>query len=230
VEPNQGRLYESWHTGTGQSALTLMPGDHVEWQPEGTWEIRLSCRPTPPSVSLRVDQAPKSGSMKELANILVLMSSAVEHVEDNPQVKTHLSARPGRPSWRSQGLLAAATFAVLALLGLGTGLFLAGEPGLLMPPAPGEVSGIRSEVQAPLLTDSAPRAPMTLAYPMPKKPFQDQAITPCKPELWEEEINKGCWLELGRRPPCLDVHAEYRGKCYLPVSKDRGRPPQSALP
>ncbi|WP_211241477.1 hypothetical protein [Cystobacter fuscus] len=132
-------------------------------------------------------------------------------------------------NYGSKALLAAAGLALLAL-GLGAGLLLAGKPGHPPSPAPVELSDIRSEVDAPIVTGSAPPAPTSLAYPLPKKPFRNQAITPCKPELWEEEINKGCWMALDQRPPCLDVQAEYQGTCYLPVAKDRGRPPQSARP
>lgn len=38
------------------------------------------------------------------------------------------------------------------------------------------------------------------------------------PNKGEVEINGGCWVELARRPPCYGKQAEYRGKCYLPVS------------
>ena len=43
------------------------------------------------------------------------------------------------------------------------------------------------------------------------------------------------WLaaaKVARRPPCLkDVQAEHKGKCYLPISKDReGKPAQSIEP
>jgi hypothetical protein len=46
------------------------------------------------------------------------------------------------------------------------------------------------------------------------------------------EINGGCWMELAQKPPCADVVAEYQGKCFVPVSKDRsgGRLPQSSKP
>jgi hypothetical protein len=229
VEPNLGRLYESRDTGTGQPALTLMPGEHVEWQPSGPWEVRLLCQPTPPSVTLRAEQAPEGVPLTELADILALTSASVQAVEDNPQVQSHLSSRPSLPPRRSKALLAAAGLALL-LLGLGAGLFLAGGPGHPPSPSPVELSDIRSQVDAPLLTGSAPSAPTSLAYPLPKKPFRNQAITPCKPELWEEEINKGCWIALKQEPPCLDDQAEYKGTCYLPVAKDRGRPPQSARP
>ncbi|HYO55216.1 MAG TPA: hypothetical protein VEU50_20720, partial [Archangium sp.] len=61
------------------------------------------------------------------------------------------------------------------------------------------------------------------------KPFIDQAKAPCIPNEGEVEINGGCWVELAKRPPCYEKHAEYKGKCYMPVSaSSRGtREPQS---
>jgi hypothetical protein len=229
VEPNLGRLYESRHTGTGQPTLTLMPGEHVEWQPSGPWEVRLFCQPTPPSITLRPEQAPAGVPFTELADILALASASVQAVEESLQVQSHLSSRPSLPPRHPRVLLAAAGLALLAL-GLGAGLLLAGEPPPASSPALVEGSDIRSEVKAPLLSEAISLPPATFAYPLPKKPFLDQAIAPCKPERGEEEINKGCWIALKQEPPCLKDHAEYKGTCYLPIAKDRGRPPQSARP
>ncbi|QRK12841.1 hypothetical protein JQX13_24095 [Archangium violaceum] len=52
--------------------------------------MRLSCQPEPPSVTLEVEQAPASGRVTEMADILVLMTAVVERVEDNPRVQAHL--------------------------------------------------------------------------------------------------------------------------------------------
>ncbi len=49
------------------------------------------------------------------------------------------------------------------------------------------------ESRAPKLVDTVPTA---IAYPMPGKPFSDQAKVPCKTKLHQVEINGGCWLEL----------------------------------
>ncbi len=40
----------------------------------------------------------------------------------------------------------------------------------------------------------------------------------CIPHEGEVEINGGCWVALEKRPPCFNSQAEYKGKCYLPVS------------
>jgi hypothetical protein len=79
------------------------------------------------------------------------------------------------------------------------------------------------------LVDTVDVGPAVIAYPLPEKPFSDQAKAPCHPNLDEVEINGGCWVTLERRPPCRDNQAEYQGKCYLPVSA-RSRKPQSVQP
>jgi hypothetical protein len=68
------------------------------------------------------------------------------------------------------------------------------------------------------------------SYPLPSQPFRNQAKAPCKTQVGEVEINGGCWVALEQRPPCYENRAEYQGKCYLPVSKDRGGLPQSVEP
>jgi hypothetical protein len=68
-----------------------------------------------------------------------------------------------------------------------------------------------------------------LAYPLPSRPFRNQAKAPCKPREGEVEISGGCWVALEKRPPCFENQAEYQGKCYLPVSL-RSREPQALQP
>ncbi|WP_342745512.1 hypothetical protein [Cystobacter ferrugineus] len=119
----------------------------------------------------------------------------------------------------------------LASVSLSFGVWLyATSDSRCQPLAPVVVSEVPSEVDAPILSDSDSPVPQTFAYPLPAKPFRNQAAAPCKPQVDEVEINGGCWLAVKRSPPCLDVQAEYQGTCYVPVSKHRGRPPQSAQP
>ncbi|QRN97081.1 hypothetical protein JRI60_50395 [Archangium violaceum] len=228
VGPDLGSLHEARHEGTGRAALTLLPGERVDWQPEGPWRVRLSCEPEQPSVTLEVEQAPASAQVTELANILVLMSAAVERVEGNPQVRAHLAQRRVSPRKR-WGPRTVVALAVLAL-GLGVWSHLASNPERLESSSSG--MGVRrpSQADAPGLidTDDSEAAPIT--YPLPWEPFRNQAKAPCRTRSGEVEINGGCWVELARRPPCTDIQAEYQGKCYMPVSKDRGRPPQSVDP
>jgi hypothetical protein len=82
--------------------------------------------------------------------------------------------------------------------------------------------------RAPGLIDIARSGATPIAYPLPSEPFDDQAKAPCYPKQGEVEINGGCWVELAKRPPCFDIQAEYKGKCYMPVSaRSRRREPQS---
>ena len=228
VGPELGSLHEARHEGTGRAALKLVPGECVDWQPEGPWRVRLSCEPKQPSVTLEVEQAPASAQVTELASILVLMSAAVERVEDNPQVQAHLAR--GRVSPRKRwGPRAIAALAVLAL-GLGVWSHLASNPERLEPTSSGMDFRRPSRADAPGLIDTDDSQAAPIAYPLPWEPFRNQAKAPCRTRSGEVEINGGCWVALERRPPCTDIQAEYQGKCYMPVSKDRGRPPQSVDP
>ncbi|EPX64095.1 hypothetical protein D187_005228 [Cystobacter fuscus DSM 2262] len=224
VGPDLGRLYEARHAATGRPALTLLPGERVEWTPEGDWAVSLFYKRESASVSLRVDEAPPSARASELADLLVLTDAAVRRVEDNPRLSEHLASGP-RP-WRAR------LMPVLAgvCLSFGVWLHVVSESRRQPFASPAVVFEAPSEGKAPLLSDSEPSVPQTLAYPLPSRPFRDQAAAPCKPQVDEVEINGGCWLAVKRSPPCLDVQAEYQGTCYLPVSKHRGRPPQSAQP
>lgn len=228
VGPDLGSLYEARNESTGGAALTLLPGERVEWQPEGPWRVRLSCEPKSPSVTLEVEQAPASAQVTELADILVLMTAAVERVEDNSQVQAHLAR--GRVShWVRWGPRAVASLALLAL-GLGVWLHRASGPEHLDSPPPGVDSAGPFQIDAPELINSDDSQSAAITYPLPSAPFRNQAKAPCKTKIGEVEINGGCWVELAQRPPCYENRAEYQGKCYLPVSKDRGRLPQSAQP
>ncbi len=228
VGPDLGSLHEARHVSTGRAALTLLPGERVEWQPEGAWRVRLSCEPKPPSVTLEVEQTPASAQVTELADILVLMTAAVERVEDNPQVQAHLVG--GRVSrWERWGSRAVAGLAVLAL-GLAVWLHGASTPEHPAHTLPGVDSRSPSRTDAPGLINTDDSQATPSIYPLPWEPFRNQAKAPCRTKAGEVEINGGCWVALERRPPCTEIQAEYQGKCYMPVSKDRGRPPQSVQP
>lgn len=228
VGPGLGSLHEARRADTGSPALTLLPGDRVEWQPAGEWRMQLSCQPEAPSVTLEVVQAPASARMTEMADILVLMTSAIEHVENNPRVLAHLTGARERPRAR-WGLRAIAGLAVLAL-GLGVWIHGTSVPESLTPSSPGAEAPRPSQIDAPEVFTSNDSQSAQPAYPLPSEPFRNQAKGPCRTEADEVEINGGCWMELARRPPCAVTQAEYKGKCYMPVSKDRGRLPQSAQP
>jgi len=95
------------------------------------------------------------------------------------------------------------------------------------PVAQWEAMRPRAWNRAPALINKRSLGVGPIAYSLPEKPFIDQAKAPCLTKEDEVEINGGCWMELARRPPCREKQAEYRGKCYLPVSASSRREPQS---
>ncbi|HEX5745014.1 MAG TPA: hypothetical protein VFZ09_02160 [Archangium sp.] len=79
-----------------------------------------------------------------------------------------------------------------------------------------------------VLVQTVSLSPSAITYPIPKKPFRNQAKVPCLPRKGEVEINGGCWIELAKRPPCFEDQAEHQGKCYMPVA-ERPKPEPSAI-
>ena len=231
VEPELGRLYEAHHVKTGAPAVVLVPGRSMDWEPEESWQVRVSSNEAPAYVALEVERGPALGTLPELARMFDLITSALERVERSVQARGHLTGQPvgrvklyvGRArrllrSWRWRAA------AGLALVTLGAGLWLllsgAGSGGQHV--AHGVALEALSQADAPGLISTYNLETGVIAYPMPAKPFRNQAVAPCKSKWDEVEINGGCWLELPRRPPCKEVQAEHRGKCYMPVAKDRG--------
>ncbi|ATB38726.1 hypothetical protein CYFUS_004161 [Cystobacter fuscus] len=226
VGPELGHLYASWHVATGQPAVTLRPSDRVYWLHQGPWRLGLSCEHGSPDVSLTVEQAPPFAPPTEVADLLVLMSAAFRRVEDSPRLHAHFAAGPVKPrraGWGSRALVGTAVL----VLGLGVWFHVtAGAP----PPARSLPTG-EVPLEAPSLINTGDASGQTIAYPPPRQPFRNQKKAPCNTRnQLEVEINGGCWVELAQRPPCADDRAEYEGKCYLPVAKEQGRPPQSAGP
>ncbi|WP_245682723.1 hypothetical protein [Archangium gephyra] len=148
-----------------------------------------------------------------------------------------------RPQWRLwQGVASAAVVCTL-LLAL---VCLAPEPrppsGLApltsTPPAPMSHEGptvpdgaleITDSPDAPaVLVQTAKPTPYAITYPLPAKPFRNQAKAPCIPRKGEVEINGGCRIALEKRPPCYEDQAEHQGKCYMPVA-ERPKPDPSAI-
>ena len=231
--PGVGRLREARHVDTGKPGLVLQPDEHVQWPFEGGWKVRVTSQVNPPALILEIEEAPASASPSELADLLVLVATALQRVENNPQVQAHLLGGPvgararARPAWRPRGLAAVAG---LAVLGLGLSWCLAGA-------AQRPVSGVSTvaftgaaRIDAPDSVSSNGMADGVVAYPMPSEPFRNQAKGPCLTKSGEVEINGGCWMALEKRPPCYERHAEHLGKCYMPINKDRGEVPRAARP
>ncbi|EPX64858.1 hypothetical protein D187_000280 [Cystobacter fuscus DSM 2262] len=207
--------------------LLLRPDKRVDWQLEAGWRVSLSTHRRPPFVKLVVHRAPTRGRTTKLTDLFVLFAAAFQRVEDDALMDTHLRSgrkselKPvsGRVRTSSPGWGLAVT--ALALLSLGAGFWLRGLR---------DTSGLEAQTSLNQWTNSAGQGSSPIAYPMPKKPWPDQATAPCGPV--EVEINGGCWLTLEHRPPCVrESHAEYQGRCYFPVGKKKAtRPPQSVEP
>ncbi|WP_084737195.1 hypothetical protein [Cystobacter ferrugineus] len=225
VDPRLGRLHEAWNVVTGTPALTLVPRGDVAWQPGGPCRVSLSYEPERDSVTMDVEQAPASVRTSELTNLFVLMAGALQRVEDDAEVDTHLAGgpvgagvagvSPVRGAWRFK--LAAVGTAVLAV-GLGVCLYLR----LDTPHSPmgSRVWAIEDSFRKEaIFADLSNPDAVAIAYPLPDKPLAKQAVPPCETNKGAVEINKGCWLELAKKPPCFSNQAEFQGKCYVPVHK-----------
>ena len=235
VEPGLGGLHEAWHVRTGKAALVLLPGEGVEWQFQGRWQVRLSVQPELPSLALQVEEAPGSARARELADLLVLMTAAIQRVEDSPRMRSFLDAEPvPHPDRNEAGAgHAGRSWPVGALAGvaallLGLGVWLHVERA----PRSSALLGARGALfWADAFYGSAEQSAdhQSVAYSLPTRPFRNQTTAPCNTRRGEVAINTGCWIALKQRPPCLDDQAEYQGECYLPILKAE-RPPQAAQP
>lgn len=113
-----GRVYEAHNVHTGAPALVVIPGQHVGWEPEESWQVRASSHAEPPYLTLEVEQAPASGRLTPLVDMLDLLTCAVERMEPSEESRAHLAGGPvpllkrwaGRwrrlPRSRRQGLAA----------------------------------------------------------------------------------------------------------------------------
>ncbi|HYO64745.1 MAG TPA: hypothetical protein VEU33_01575 [Archangium sp.] len=229
LEPRSelGRVYEAFNVYTDESALVLIPGEHAPLEPQEEWHVRVRCQAQPPYVSLEVEKAPRSGRLSQLSGMLRLLATAVERLGKSEEARAHLTNMPlgpldllaygSRRTWRWVRATRRRTLAVSGLMALV--LLMVCLIQMDMPRTTPEMAvQDTAETPAPVLTDDAGGGAEPFAYPLPGKPFSDQAKAPCRTHLDEVEINGGCWVTLERRPPCRETQAEYGGKCYLPVS------------
>jgi hypothetical protein len=239
-----GQLYEAHNVHTGAAALVLVPGAQLQhWKPVEDWTVRTTIRASPPYVALEVEQAPAKGDMVWVAGMLHVLNRAVERMEWSEETRRHFLTREP-PSWLMRWVEGARRLLVARGLGLGIAALLV----LLLVVAHWRASIERQrgesheattvavpaeeENRAPKLVDTIEVGSAVIAYPLPGKPFSDQAKAPCKTNRHEVELNGGCWLELAKRPPCGEDYAEYQGKCFVPVSARSRKPrePQSIQP
>jgi hypothetical protein len=190
----------------------------------GPWRIVLASESDRPDVSLHIEHAPAFSPPSQVADQLVLMNAAFRYVEDSPRLQAHFARGAVRP----RASLLTQALAGLAVLAVGALFWLRPAASVTAPDCP--VSDVDPVRDAPALINTESPAAPNIAYPLPRLPFRNQAKAPCKTQLFEVEINGGCWVALEQKPPCAEVRAEYEGKCYLPVAKDRGRPPEAFEP
>lgn len=228
-----GPIHEARNVETGASALVMTPGTGSFW-PKKNWQVRVSFQVAPPFLSVEVERAPASGRLAELANLLVLVLAALEAVGSSARMRAHLTREPMN-RWMSRPPVMTLAAVALAVLVLGGGLWWGmGTRSTGVPTSPQSVPVVSESAEAgfqpPLLVNSAVQgSPAGISYPLPDKPFSNQSKPPCDTERDEVAINGGCWLALERRPPCHKDHAEYQGKCYVPVGL-RTPLPQSLSP
>ncbi len=224
-----GHIHEARNVETGASALVVMPGPRQA--PKGNWRGRFTFQTRPPFISLELEQAPASGKLSELANLMTLLLAGLDAVGSNARTRAHLTREP-MVSWRGHPSPKALAAAGLAVLALGGGFWLGmGSRSMGSPTPPPSTPGLGELADAGLpslfLIDGAAESPTGIAYPLPDKPYSTQVRPPCR-KASHVAINGGCWVTLEQRPPCEDS-AEYQGKCYIPVVK-APRPPQSLSP
>lgn len=239
-----GRLYEAHNVHTDAPALVLVPGPGECGEPEEDWKVRVTAQARPPYVALEVEQAPATGGLAGLAGLFEVLTRVMERVEWSDETRRHLTHAPeGRLKRWAEG----------ARRVLGKGLDHGVELVIVVlvllmvvahvrawfesqrseqNEAGGVVVQVVEESRAPTLVDTGDERPAGITYPLPAKPFSDQAKAPCLPKKGEVEINGGCWKTLEKRPPCYEDDAEYQGKCYAPVSARSRKPrePQSIQP
>lgn len=235
IRADLGRVYEAHDVHSGAPAVVVMPGQKTGWEPTEAWRVQISSYVAPPHVSLKVEQAPATGSLPELADMLDLATSVVEHLEKKDAARAHLTREPIGPwrRWtgRARRLLRSRWMMAASLATVAVGMALWLRPPAPRTEHPSVLTGDEAtHVSAPSLSllDGGAALPAGIAFPMPDKPIPKQAKPPCRPQRGEVEINGGCWVVLEKRPPCEET-AEYKGRCYLPVG-ERPRPAQSLEP
>ncbi|KFA91722.1 hypothetical protein [Archangium violaceum] len=243
-EGELGRLYEAYNVHTELPALVLVPGPDEGGASEEDWTVRVTAREQPPYVALEVEQASATGGLAGLAGLFEVLTRMVERMEWSDEARHHLTHPPeGRlKRWAARarrvlakGLDYSVELFVMALVLLMIAAHVRAyfdNPRGEQHESSGVVVEVVEEGRAPTLVDTGDEGPVGITYPLPAKPFSDQAKAPCRSNRSEVELSGGCWLALEKRPPCGEDFAEYQGKCYVPVSARSRKPrePQSIQP
>lgn len=241
-----GRVYEAQNVLTENPALVVIPGERAPMDPQEEWRVRLRSQALPPYVSMEVEQAPGSGRLYQLRGMLELLVAAIDGLVNQEEARAHLTRLPMGPleilcfearklhEWlRARGWRPVVVCGLVLLLSMHVFIRFQEERDRDIPDVGNESPVYEAtESRSPTMANEAAVGQEPIAYPLPARPFSDQARAPCKTEQDEVEINGGCWVELARRPPCRENQAEYGGKCYLPISaaSRRKREPSAIHP
>ncbi|HYO57916.1 hypothetical protein [Archangium sp.] len=235
---SQGELYRATHETSGATALVLKLPAEQGAAALKDWRVSLiSSSASSGYVAMQVEHTPWSRSPdRHSVESLVFTFEGVREAVRRMARAVPETYEP-RPWWRL-GLGVASAAAVCALL-FALVRLAPRVPAPERPGADGErpvsamsheeptAAGVAVE-DAPALVQTARPNPSAITYPLPAKPFRNQAKAPCLPRKGEVEINGGCWVELAKRPPCYDDQAEHQGKCYMPVA-ERPKPEPNAV-
>jgi hypothetical protein len=229
-----GRLHEARNEHTGAPAMVLLPGPSASGVPEEDWTLRVKVRASPPYVSVDLEEAPATCEPAALAGLFEVLTRMMERMEWSDEMRAHLKRQSeGRlKRWGAGAVGMSVAVLVLLLLVAHWRTYTECQRGEQHATAGAAVQSVEDRRGAPSLVNTGSVVPTGVAYPLPAKPFSDQAKAPCKSNLDEVELNGGCWLELAKRPPCGENYAEHQGKCYVPVSARSRKPrePQSIHP
>jgi hypothetical protein len=221
VPEDEGHLYEAHHAETGAPALVVMPGAGEEWRTPNAWSTQTTSFTDPPALIAHTE-APvgaKKPTLHEQALGHMRLAGALMSLDEREDAEAHFAraARPVARHWRKRWAVASVGLA----LALGGAL-------LLWPREPERREWERTPPDEPLNFTGRQDDVPVIGYPMPEKPFKQQATPPCIP-VTEVEIRGGCWTPHKLDAPCPAGSAEHEGHCYIPVKKPDPKP-QSVKP
>jgi anti-sigma-K factor RskA len=240
----QEELYLATHETSGATALVLKLNAEQDAAALKDWRVSLISSSAPSAyVAMEVEQTPwsRAPDRQSVESLVFTFEGVRKAVQRMARAVPENYESP--PLWRLKLGVASAAAVCALLLALICLLSVfrspnGPEPLTSAPTALGAqdkqptaydgVEGANVPLNAATLVQTEEPNSSGITYPLPTKPFGNQAKAPCKPRKGEVEINGGCWVELAKRPPCYDDQAEYQGKCYLPVA-ERPKPQPSAI-
>jgi hypothetical protein len=240
----QEELYRATHETSGATALVLKLNAEQDSAALKDWRVSLiSSSASTGYIAMQVEQTPwsRAPDRQSVESLVFTFESVREAVRRMARaVPENYESRPRWRLWLGVASAAAVCALLVALVCLAPKSRPPNgpEPLASAPPALGAqdkqiaayrgAEGADAPLNATTLVQTEDLNSSGITYPLPAKPFGNQAKAPCKPRKGEVEINGGCWVELAKRPPCYDDQAEYQGKCYLPVA-ERPKPEPSAI-